>query len=153
MNLNNEFVESKEEIEIESNYVPSEDEEYMNSKQLCYFRRRLLDWKSELLSESQKVKEHLITNNFNESDDTDRANVESDTFHELNNRDRKLKLLEKIDDALKRIENGEYGYCENTGKEIGVKRLRARLVATLCIEEQEMRERKKRNYFYSGDVN
>lgn len=131
---------------VDLDYIPSESEEYMNPRQLGYFRNRLIHWKNELIEESEKIRKHLATNNFNESDITDRANVECDTFYEINNRDRNRKLISKIDNALRKIENGEYGYCEETGKEIGIKRLQARLVATLCIEAQELKERKKKNY-------
>ncbi|WP_338363390.1 RNA polymerase-binding protein DksA [Candidatus Xenohaliotis californiensis] len=118
----------------------------MNPRQLCYFKRKLIAWKNDLLDGSNKAREHLVSNSLNEPDVADRASLECDTFYELNNRDRNRKLIAKIDAALQRIEKGEYGYCEETGSEIGVKRLGARLVATLCIEAQEIRERQKKNY-------
>lgn len=122
-------------------YKPSENEEYMNSLQLEYFKQKLLIWKEELLAESRETLTHLREEkNWNEPDPNDRASVETETTLELRTRDRYRKLIDKIDAALKRIEAGEYGYCEETGEKIGLKRLEARPVATLCIEAQEQHE-------------
>lgn len=131
---------------ISDGYIPFEEEEYMNPRQLEYFRDKLLQWKRELLEGSKKAMQDLAAGSLNESDMTDRANMELETFCELNNRDRHRKLISKIDDALHRIDTGEYGYCEETGAKIGVKRLQARLIATLCIEAQEAYERYKKQY-------
>ncbi|WP_341754595.1 RNA polymerase-binding protein DksA [Candidatus Tisiphia endosymbiont of Dioctria rufipes] len=121
-------------------YKPSNDEEYMNPQQLEYFRQKLLEWKSSLLEESQETLTHLKEENWNEPDLNDRASIETDTAIELRTRDRYRKLLDKIEEALVRIEKNEYGYCEETGEPIGLKRLEARPVATLCIEAQERHE-------------
>ena len=131
-----------------ADYRPSSDEPYMNPRQLAYFRRKLLDWKANLLSESQQTIEHLRVEGEGRvvGDDADRASQESDNILELRTRDRYRKLLPKIEAALKRIEDGSYGYCEETGEEIGIQRLDARPVATLCIEAQERRERRERQF-------
>ncbi|WP_341757925.1 RNA polymerase-binding protein DksA [Candidatus Tisiphia endosymbiont of Ditula angustiorana] len=121
-------------------YKPSNDEEYMNPQQLEYFRQKLLEWKSSLLEESRETLAHLKEENWNEPDLNDRASIETDTAIELRTRDRYRKLLDKIEEALVRIEKNEYGYCEETGEPIGLKRLEARPVATLCIEAQERHE-------------
>ncbi|WP_375331450.1 RNA polymerase-binding protein DksA [Candidatus Tisiphia endosymbiont of Oplodontha viridula] len=121
-------------------YKPSNDEEYMNPQQLEYFRQKLLEWKSSLLEESRETLTHLKEENWNEPDLNDRASIETDTAIELRTRDRYRKLLDKIEEALVRIEKNEYGYCEETGEPIGLKRLEARPVATLCIEAQERHE-------------
>lgn len=121
-------------------YKPNQNEPYMNEFQIEYFRQKLEDWKSDLLSESRETLEHLKSENFNEPDLTDRATIESDTAFELRTRDRYRKLIDKIDAALRRVDNGEYGYCEETGEEIGIKRLEARPVATMTIEAQERHE-------------
>ncbi|WP_375359169.1 RNA polymerase-binding protein DksA [Candidatus Tisiphia endosymbiont of Neophilaenus lineatus] len=121
-------------------YKPSSDEEYMNPQQLEYFRQKLLEWKSSLLEESRETLTHLKEENWNEPDLNDRASIETDTAIELRTRDRYRKLLDKIEEALVRIEKNEYGYCEETGEPIGLKRLEARPVATLCIEAQERHE-------------
>ena len=121
-------------------YKPSNDQEYMNPQQLEYFRQKLLEWKSSLLEESRETLTHLKEENWNEPDLNDRASIETDTAIELRTRDRYRKLLDKIEEALVRIEKNEYGYCEETGEPIGLKRLEARPVATLCIEAQERHE-------------
>ncbi|NDB81920.1 MAG: RNA polymerase-binding protein DksA [Alphaproteobacteria bacterium] len=122
-------------------YVPRESEEYMNEYQLEYFRQKLLAWKRELILESQGTLDHLKEESWKEPDLNDRASIESDTALELRTRGRYKKLLDKIDEALSRIENGSYGYCQDTGENIGIKRLEARPVATLCLEAQERHER------------
>lgn len=121
-------------------YKPSNDEEYMNPQQLEYFRQKLLEWKSSLLEESRETLTHLKEENWNDPDLNDRASIETDTAIELRTRDRYRKLLDKIEEALVRIEKNEYGYCEETGELIGLKRLEARPVTTLCIEAQERHE-------------
>jgi len=132
------------ESNLSDEYRPSEDEPYMNPRQLEYFRKKLLEWRDELVAESQETLEHLREEPFREADLVDLASLETDHGFELRTRDRYRKLIYKIDSALGRIEEGSYGYCEETGKPIGLKRLEARPVATLCVEAQERRERKER---------
>ena len=127
-------------VELPKNYRPSEDETYMNDLQLEYFRLKLLALKDEILDKSRETICHLREENWNEPDFNDRATVETDTAFELRTRDRYRKLIDKIDEALVRIEKKEYGYCEETDEPIGLKRLDARPVATLCIEAQERHE-------------
>lgn len=131
---------------IAKNYTPSEDEKYMNAKQLEYFRQRLMEWRAELLEESQETLEHLKEENWHEADLSDRASIETEANVELRTRNRYLKLINKIDAALRRIEDGEYGYCEETGEPIGIKRLMARPIATLTIEAQERHEKMEKQY-------
>src|SRR5271154_6779845 len=126
---------------IPANYRPSEKEPYMNAKQQEYFRQKLLNWRQELLEESMETLTHLKEENWNEPDINDRATVETDTALELRTRDRYRKLISKIDAALKRIEEGEYGYCEEPGEPIGLKRLEARPIATLTVAAQEKHEK------------
>ena len=116
-------------------YKPSADEEYMNEMQVEYFRQKLLDWKKSLLAQSQDTLEELRQGGLNQPDELDRASMETDKALDLRTKDRARKLISKINDALKRIEDGTYGYCEETGEPIGVERLEARPVATLSIEE------------------
>ncbi len=127
-------------------YKPTEKEEYMNPRQLEYFRQKLLVWRDELLKESQETIAHLKEENWREPDLSDRASLETEAGVELRTRNRYLKLIGKIDAALKRIEDGAYGYCEETGEPIGLKRLEARPVATLTIEAQERHERMEKQY-------
>lgn len=134
-------------------YKPSDKEEYMNPSQLEYFRQRLLEWRQALLDESRETLNHLKEENWNEPDFNDRASVETGTAFELRTRDRYRKLIDKIDEALVRIEKGEYGYCEETGEKIGLKRLEARPVATLCIEAQERHENYERTHLDEDKVN
>ncbi len=133
-------------IVLPKGYKPAEKEEYMNPKQLAYFRNKLLEWKVELIKESSETLGHLKEENFNEPDITDRATVETDTALELRTRDRYRKLINKIEAALIRIEKGEYGFCEETGQPIGLKRLEARPIATLSIAAQERHERDEKLY-------
>ncbi|MBI1275726.1 RNA polymerase-binding protein DksA [bacterium] len=133
-------------VKLEANYKPSEKEEYMSAKQLEYFRQKLVAWKEELLAESRETLKHLKEENWQEPDLNDRASIETDTGIELRTRNRYLKLVEKIDYALRKIEKGEYGYCEETGEPIGIKRLEARPIATLTIEAQERHERLEKQY-------
>ena len=133
-------------VELPKGYKPSEKEAYMNADQQEYFRRKLLGWKTELLTESAETLNHLKEENWNEPDLNDRATVETETSLELRTRDRYRKLIYKIDAALRRIEEGEYGYCEETGDPIGIKRLEARPIATLCIAAQERHEKMERQH-------
>lgn len=127
-------------------YKPSADEEYMNDLQLEYFRRKLEAWKKSLVSQSEDTLEDLRQGGLNQPDDIDRASMETDKALDLRTKDRARKLIAKINSALKRIEDGEYGYCEETGEPIGVDRLEARPVATLCLEAQERHERMEKTY-------
>ncbi len=133
-------------VVLPDGYSPLEEEEYMNSYQLEYFRQKLVKWKDELIEESRSTLKHLQEDNWNEPDLNDRASLETETATELRTRDRYRKLIDKIDQALHRIETKEYGYCEETGEEIGLKRLEARPVATLCIESQERHENYERQH-------
>ena len=127
-------------IELPEGYRPSEDEEYMNPMQLEYFRRKLQAWKAELLEESNSTIDQLREENWQEPDINDRATLESDAALELRTRDRYRKLINKIDKTLNRIQEGDYGYCSETGEEIGLKRLEARPIANLTIEAQEKQD-------------
>ena len=133
-------------ITIPDGYKPSENEEYMSELQLEYFKKKLQDWKAELLDESRDTLEHLREENWNEPDMNDRASIESETALELRTRGRYKKLIDKIEDALSRIEDKSYGFCEETGEPIGLKRLEARPVATLCIEAQERHEKYEKQH-------
>ena len=125
-------------------YRPAEDEPFMNDRQLEYFRRKLLAWKQELLDQSAETLEVLQDSGRNVPDIADRASEETDRAIELRTRDRQRKLVSKIDAALRRIETGDYGYCEMTGEPISLKRLDARPIATMTLEAQERHERKER---------
>ncbi len=125
-------------------YRPSDDEEFMNPLQLEYFRQKLLHWRAELLSETSETLRRLKEEKMLEPDLADRASLETDTAIELRTRAREHKLIAKIDAALKRIERGSYGYCEETDEPIGIRRLEARPIATLSIEAQERHERVER---------
>lgn len=133
-----------ERIQLESQYRPSEDEEFMNERQLEYFRQKLLKWREELLEESTITIRSLQDESLAEADLTDRASKETDRALELRTRDRQRKLISKIDAALRRIEDGSYGYCEITHEPIALRRLEARPIATLSLEAQEMHERQER---------
>ena len=124
-------------------YRPSADEEYMNEMQLEYFRQKLLNWKKSLIGQSKDTLDDLRQGGLNQPDQIDRASLESDKALELRTRDRARKLISKIDEALKRIEDGVYGYCEEP---IGIERLEVRPVATLSIEAQERHERMEKTY-------
>ncbi|KAF8818408.1 RNA polymerase-binding protein DksA [Rickettsia endosymbiont of Cardiosporidium cionae] len=137
---------------LPNSYIPSDDEEYMNQKQLEYFRAKLKDWYARLLRESQETLNHLKEENWNESDLNDRATVESKTAVELKTRTRYRKLIDKIQDAISRIDNGLYGYCEETGEKIGIKRLEARPIATLCIEAQTRYENYKKTHIDEDNI-
>jgi DnaK suppressor protein len=127
-------------------YRPTEDEPFMNPRQREYFRHKLENWKEEILRESRETLENLQEESQNHPDMADRASSESDRALELRTRDRQRKLISKIDAALKRIEDGTYGYCEETGEPIGIARLDARPIATLSLEAQEVHERRERVY-------
>ncbi|HHW33111.1 transcriptional regulator, TraR/DksA family [Paracoccus solventivorans] len=125
-------------------YRPAEDEPFMNDRQLEYFRRKLLAWKQELLAQSAETLEGLQDSARNVPDIADRASEETDRAIELRTRDRQRKLVSKIDAALRRIDTGEFGYCEMTGEPISLKRLDARPIATMTLEAQEKHERRER---------
>src|ERR1700679_1070850 len=127
-------------------YRPSEDEPFMNPRQLEYFRQKLLQWRLELVAESSGTLEHLKEETLAEPDFTDRASLETERGIELRTRDRERKLISKIDEALLRIEDGSYGYCEETEEPIGLRRLEARPIATLSVEAQERHERMERTH-------
>jgi DnaK suppressor protein len=127
-----------------SEYRPSEGEEFMNERQLEYFKNKLQNWKDEILRESGETLKHLQSETENHPDLADRASSETDRSLELRTRDRQRKLISKIDEAMRRIDDGSYGYCEETGEPIGVARLDARPIATLSLEAQERHERRER---------
>ena len=127
-------------------YEPSEKEEFMNSKQLNYFKSMLLSWKEDLLQESSNTLDHLKEESSNKPDNADRASIESERSLELRTRDRERKLLNKINKALRKIDDGTYGYCEETHKPISIARLKARPIATLSLEAQEMHEKFEKIY-------
>ncbi len=128
-------------VKLPNGYEPTDKEDYMSPKQLEYFRQKLLDWRGELIQESESTISNLKEENWQEPDINDRASLETDAALELRTRDRYRKLVNKIDSALARIAEGTYGYCEDTGEEIGLKRLMARPVASLTVEAQEKHER------------
>ncbi|HWI26954.1 MAG TPA: RNA polymerase-binding protein DksA [Stellaceae bacterium] len=127
-------------------YRPRDDEEFMNPLQLEYFRQKLLRWRAELLVESTETLQHLKEESLAEPDITDRASLETERALELRTRDRERKLISKIDAALLRIEDGSYGYCEETDEPISLRRLEARPIATLSLEAQERHERMERTH-------
>lgn len=131
---------------LSKTYQPTENEKYMNTKQLEYFRHKLVTWRDELLKESQETINNLKEENWREPDLSDRASLETEAGVELRTRNRYLKLIGKIDSALKRIEDATYGFCEETGEPIGIKRLEARPIATMTIEAQERHERMEKQY-------
>ncbi|ABS69857.1 transcriptional regulator, TraR/DksA family [Xanthobacter versatilis] len=133
-------------IQIDEDYRPREDEPFMNDRQREYFRVKLLRWKEDILKEARETLQHLQDENQNHPDLADRASSETDRSIELRARDRQRKLIAKIDAALLRIEDGTYGYCEDTGEPISLKRLEARPIATLSVEAQERHERRERVY-------
>ena len=133
-------------IVLPPNYKPSADEEYMNDMQLEYFRQKLENWKKSIVSQSIDTLEDLRQGGLNQPDEIDRASMETDKSLDLRTKDRIRKLISQIDEALDRIEDGTYGYCEETGEPIGLDRLEARPVATLSIEAQERHERMEKTY-------
>jgi DnaK suppressor protein len=134
----------KAEAFLPDDYRPADDEPFMNERQLEYFRRKLLAWKAELMDDSRETIEGLQDSGRNVPDIADRASEETDRALELRTRDRQRKLVAKIDSALRRIDKGEYGYCEETGEPISLKRLDARPIATLSLEAQERHERREK---------
>ncbi|MDB4168415.1 RNA polymerase-binding protein DksA [Planktomarina sp.] len=134
----------KAEVIVPDDYRPADDEPFMNDTQLTYFRRKLLVWKNELMSDSKDTIETLQDNTRAIPDISDRASEETDRALELRTRDRQRKLVSKIDAALRRIEEGEYGYCEETGDPISLRRLDARPIATMSLEAQERHERREK---------
>jgi DnaK suppressor protein len=135
-----------EKIILGDSYRPSEDEPFMNERQRDYFRRKLIAWKEEILREASETIQTLQSENDNHPDIADRASSETDRSIELRARDRQRKLISKIDSALARINDGSYGYCEETGEPIALRRLDARPIATLTIEAQERHERREKIY-------
>ncbi|WP_237152559.1 RNA polymerase-binding protein DksA [Oryzibacter oryziterrae] len=133
-------------IELAEDYRPSDDEPFMNDRQREYFRRKLLQWKDDILRESKETLQNLQNENINLPDIADRASSETDRAIELRARDRQRKLISKIEAAIKRLDDGSYGYCEETGEPISLKRLDARPIATLSIEAQERHERREKVY-------
>ena len=133
-------------VTVPPDYRPSDKEPFMNSKQQEYFRRKLLNWRAELLKESEETLESLQEGGLQEPDLADRASAEMERALELRTRDRARKLISKIDAAIQRIEDGSYGYCEETGEPISLKRLEARPIATLSVEAQERHERMERTH-------
>ena len=131
-------------LTVPPDYRPSDDEPFMNEMMQEYFRQKLLSWKGELLRDANLTLQHLQQDSIKAPDDADRASAETDRSVELRTRDRARKLIAKIDEALVRIENATYGYCEDTGEPIGVKRLEARPVAILSLEAQERHERSEK---------
>lgn len=131
---------------IDADYTPSDDEPFMNERQRDYFRRKLLAWKDDILRESRETLAALQNENENLPDMADRASSETDRAIELRARDRQRKLISKIEAALTRLEDRSYGYCEETGEPISLKRLDARPIATLSVEAQERHERRERVY-------
>ncbi|MEO1642714.1 MAG: RNA polymerase-binding protein DksA [Pseudomonadota bacterium] len=127
-----------------TDYAPSEGEDFMNSKQKAYFRQKLEAWKDDILNGAKATISNLQAESSNHPDLVDRASSESDKALELRTRDRQRKLISKIDAAIRRIDSGTYGYCEDTGEPIGLRRLEARPTATLSLEAQERHERKER---------
>ena len=127
-------------------YEPTDGEDFMNSKQLEYFKNLLQSWKKEILRESSNTLDHLKEESSNKPDNADRASIESERSLELRTRDRERKLLNKIEKALRKIEDGTYGYCEETNQPISIARLKARPIATLSIEAQEMHEKFEKIY-------
>ncbi len=126
------------------NYRPSDDEPFMSARQLQYFRKKLMAWREDILAESRETLSNLQTDTENHPDLADRATSETDRALELRTRDRQRKLIGKIEAALRRIDDGSYGYCEDTGEPIGLARLDARPIATMSLEAQERHERRER---------
>lgn len=128
------------------NYKPNENESYMSTEQIEYFRSKLLKWREDLQKETVETLHHMQEEILNEPDVNDRASTETDRSFELRTRDRERKLILKINMALERLDNGTYGYCEETGNPIGIARLDARPIATLCLEAQELHERLEKTH-------
>ncbi|EDP65288.1 RNA polymerase-binding protein DksA [Thalassobaculum sp.] len=133
-------------VTLPPDYMPSDEEEFMNPQQLEYFRQKLLRWKAELVRDANETLSNLTEQNLQQPDMADRASLETEHSIELRTRDRERKLISKINSALKRIEDGTYGYCEETDEPIGLKRLEARPIATLSLEAQERHEKMERTH-------
>jgi len=133
-------------VHLSDDYRPTDDEPFMNARQLEYFRNKLLKWRAEILADANQTILNLQEETVKEPDIADRASTESERALELRTRDRQRKLIGKIDAALRRIDEGEYGYCDETGEPISLKRLEARPVATLSLEAQERHERREKSY-------
>ncbi len=133
-------------VAVDEDYKPTDSEPFMNERQREYFRKKLLSWKDEILKESKETLQHLQDERLNHPDLADRASSETERAIELRARDRQRKLIAKIDAALQRLDDGTYGYCEETGEPIGLRRLDARPIATLSVEAQERHERRERVY-------
>lgn len=131
-------------VDLPEDYIPTDDEPYMNPRQIEYFRRELVAWRENLLQESEKTLNKLKQDKERDIEAVDQGTNESATAFELRTRDRYRKLIKKIETALDRISNGTYGYCEDTEEEIGIRRLLARPIATLSLEAQERHEREKK---------
>jgi DnaK suppressor protein len=142
--LNEVFGSEAEFVLVPKGYRPGANEDFMNPLQLAYFRQKLLAWKEDVVKESRETMAQLKTGPIREADLTDRASSESDWSIELRTRDRQRKLIAKIDAALRRIDEGEYGYCEVTGEPIALARLEARPIATMTVEAQERHEKQER---------
>ena len=137
-------LKTKFSVALPESYRPCEDEVFMSERQIAYFQRKLLNWKEDILQESRETLGHLQAETVNHPDLADRASSETDRALELRTRDRQRKLISKIDAALRRIEDGSYGFCEDTGEPIGLARLEARPIAILGLEAQERHERRER---------
>ncbi|MFN4354965.1 RNA polymerase-binding protein DksA [Parvibaculum sp.] len=133
-------------VRLPKGYMPSDDEPFMNKRQKEYFRRKLEKWKEDILIENRETLQHLQDDSVQHPDLADRASSETERSLELRTRDRQRKLIAKIDAAIRRIDDGTYGYCEETGEPISLKRLDARPIATLSIEAQERHERREKVY-------
>ena len=133
-------------VKLPKNYQPTDDEPFMNTKQREYFRRHLRAWREELVRETNHTLQNLQEDSLQSTDIADRASAETDRTVELRTRDRERKLVQKIDEALLRIKDGTYGYCEETEEPIGLRRLEARPIATLSVEAQERHERREKIY-------
>jgi DnaK suppressor protein len=133
-------------VAVDEDYKPADSEPFMNERHREYFRKKLLSWKEEILKESKETLQHLQDERLNHPDLADRASSETERAIELRARDRQRKLIAKIDAALQRLDDGTYGYCEETGEPIGLRRLDARPIATLSVEAQERHERRERVY-------
>ncbi|MEQ8609811.1 MAG: RNA polymerase-binding protein DksA [Parvibaculum sp.] len=133
-------------VRLPKGYMPSDDEPFMNKRQKEYFRRKLEKWKEDILIENRETLQHLQDDSVQHPDLADRASSETERSLELRTRDRQRKLISKIDAALRRLDDGTYGYCEETGEPISLKRLDARPIATLSIEAQERHERREKVY-------
>ena len=146
--MHNSFIKSmkQKKPQISQSYIPSEKEEFMCSKQIEYFKKVLTSWRDEIIQGSSSTIDHLKEESSNKPDTTDRASIESERSLELRTRDRERKLLSKINKALKKLEDGSYGYCEETMQPISIKRLVARPIATLSVEAQELHEKSEKIY-------